>query len=256
MNKRTFLKSMAMLAATRALGRTALADERPQSPPARDAAAWAIDVSVLESCSCPPFCACFFTGKPPATAVGRPGHDGMAMQHVCRFNQAYRVNSGHAGSVRFDGARFWFAGDAGDDFDKPKLEWARLTFDTRLSAEQRDALLGVLRHLRWYRPERWKEYSVGPAAPIEWSATAEGAHATLGGGAIAETKLTTMHDLNASPVTISNMGYFGYPRNTGFILMPSDILAYRQGDRAFDYVKQGTNGLLTTLNMNAADFTH
>ena len=59
-------------------------------------------------------------------------------------------------------------------------------------------------------------------------------------------------NLNADPVTISNMGYFGYPRNSGFILMPSDLIAYRQGARAFEY--KNTNGLLTTLDMNARDF--
>lgn len=123
--------------------------------------------------------------------------------------------------------------------------------DSSLPAAKRDALLGVLRHLRWYRPERWNSYAIGDAAPIEWNANDQGAHATLG-GSIAEIKLTTMHDLNTGPVTISNMGYFGYPRNTGFALMPSDLIAYRAGAHAFEY--KNTNGLLTTLDMNARDF--
>ena len=244
MDKRTFLKSLAVLTAASSVRGRLFAAERHSED-----AEWAINVSVLESCSCPVFCQCFFTGKPPASMTMHQGH--AAAQHVCRFNQAYKVNTGHAGSVRLDGARFWFLGDAGDDFEKPKLDWAVLTFDSGLPAGTRDALLDVLRHLRWYRPERWQSYAIGDARPIEWTANDQGAHATLG-GSIAEVKLTTMHDLNAAPVTISNMGYFGYPRNTGFILMPSDLIAYRQGARAFEY--KNTNGLLTTLDMNAKDF--
>jgi hypothetical protein len=76
------------------------------------------------------------------------------------------VHSGHARSVRLEGARFWYSGDAGDDFGKEKLEWAILTFDPHVSGDQRDALLSVLRHLRWYRPERWKSYTVGEDDPI------------------------------------------------------------------------------------------
>ena len=242
MDKRTFLKSLAMLAAAPALGDGLFA---AQATPVVDED-WTLNVSVLESCSCPVFCQCFFTGKPPAS---HEAHGGM--QHVCRFNQAYQVNTGHVGPVRLDGARFWLVGDAGDDFDKPKLDWAVLTFDSRLTPERRTALLGAIQHLRWYRPERWKSFAIGPSAPIEWAADNKGAHATLG-GSIAEVKLTTLHDLNTSPVTISNMGYFGYPRNNGFVLMPSDLIAYRQGARAFEY--KGTNGLLTTVEMNAHDF--
>ena len=132
----------ALFAAARSVGSSVLASEER----AGQDADWAINVSVLESCSSPVFCPCSFTGKPPASSAM---HQGQAMtQHVCRFNQAYKVNSGHAGSVRFDNARFWFLGDVGDDFEKPKLDWAVLTFDSSLPAEQRDAVLGVLRHLR------------------------------------------------------------------------------------------------------------
>lgn len=182
------------------------------------------------------------------------GHGAMGTEHVCRFNQAYQINHGHSGPVRLDGIRFWFAGDAGDDFEKPRLEWAVFTFDSATSREQRDALMSALRHLRWYRPERWKSYMVGPDASIRWSADEKGAHATLG-DTLAEVKLTTMTGLQDKPVMMTNMDYFGYPRNSGFVLMPSDVLAYRQGLRPFEYIAKGTNGLHTTLDMTAADFS-
>ena len=246
MDKRRFLKSLGVLAASRWVGGGMAVAEQG----ADRNESWALNVSVLESCSCPVFCQCFFTGKPPAS----PGmHQGHAMtQHVCRFNQACKVNTGHSGYVRLDGARFWFLGDAGNDFANTKLDWAILTFDPGVSQEQRKELLMVLRHLRWYRPERWNSYTIADDAVVEWSADEKGAHATLGGGAIAETKLTTMLGLQNKPVIMSNMEYFGYPRNSGFILMPSDLIAYRVGDRAFEY--KGTNGLLTTVDMAAHDF--
>jgi len=247
MDKRLFLQRLSALVAIPAAPKFATA----ASEPAQDLA-WALNVSVLESCSCPVFCQCFFSGKPPA-AEGMEHHHAETAKHYCRFNQAYQVNSGHAGSVRLDGLRFWFLGDAGDDFDKPKLDWAVLHFDPSMSHAQRDALLGVIRHLRWYRPERWNSYRIGDDARIEWTADTKGATATLGGGAIAELRLSTMMGLQDRPVTMSNMGYFGYPRNSGFILMPSTVLAYR-GDRPFEFKDKGTNGLMTTLEMTARDF--
>jgi hypothetical protein len=249
MDKRAFLKSVVAFAAAPSVGvapRAAVAAD----PGLTD---WSISVDVLESCSCPVFCQCFFTGKPPA-AQGTPHHHAATEKHYCRFNQAYQVNSGHSGSVRLDGVRFWFLGDAGDDFGKDKLEWSVLSFDPRVSGEQRGALLGILRHLRWYRPERWNSYRIGEDAPIEWAADARGARATLGGGTIAELALSTMLGLHDQPVKISNMEYFGYPRNSGFVLMPSTVLAYRGADHPFDFKDKGTNGFLTTLEMSAADF--
>lgn len=249
MDKRTFLKAVAALAAPPSMGFRARS--APASPTA--IAEWSLNMDVLESCSCPVFCQCFFTGKPPAAEGMHHGH-AAGEQHYCRFNQAYRVNSGHSGEVRLDGVRFWFLGDAGDDFGKPKLDWAILTFDPSVSGAQRDALLGNLRHLRWYRPERWKSYSIGEDAPVEWTADEKGARATLGSGAVAEIALSTMLGLHDQPVKISNMEYFGFPRNSGFVLMPSTLLAYRRADRPFEYKDKGTNGFRTTLDMSALDF--
>ena len=249
MDKRTFLKSVAVLAASPSIGGgTPTAMESPS-----EIAAWSLNMNVLESCSCPVFCQCFFTGKPPATEGMGHEHTPGA-KHYCRFNQAYQVNRGHSGSVPLDGVRFWFLGDAGDDFGKAKLEWAILTFDPGVSRAQRNALLGILRHLHWYRPERWKTYGIGADAPVQWAADERGGHATLGSGAVAEIALSTMLGLHDHPVTISNLEYFGYPRNSGFTLMPSTVLAYRGGGHPFEYKDKGTNGFLTTVDMTALDF--
>ena len=247
MNKRAFLKSVGALAVSRLLSTTAVSASKPE----QGAASWSLNMDVLESCSCPVFCPCFFTGKPPATAGMHSGHS--EMQHVCRFNQSYKVNVGHAGAVSLDGAKFWFTGDAGDDFEKPKLDWAVLTWDPNVSKGQREALLSILRNLRWYRPERWSFYAIsGKDAPVDFEITKTGAKAQLGGGSVAETRTTTMLGLGEKPVTVSNLDYFGFPRHSGFLLMPSDVVVYREGDRAFEY--KNTNGFLTTVDMNAQDF--
>lgn len=246
-NKRTFLKSAGALAISRLISSPVASPLEPTEA----TSAWSLNMDVLESCSCPVFCQCFFTGKPPATAEMHSGHSGM--QHVCRFNQSFKVNSGHAGGVRLDEAKFWYTGDAGDDFGKPKLDWAVLTWDPGVSKEQREALLSTLRNLRWFRPDRWVSYAISDKdAAVDFQVSKTGVHAQLGDGRVAETRTTTMIGLEDKPVMMSNLRYFGFPRNTGFILMPSDVVAYREGDRAFEY--KNTNGFLTTVDMNAHDF--
>ncbi len=52
-------------------------------------------------------------------------------------------------------------------------------------------------------------------------------------------------------VPMNKMDYFGYPRNSGFLLMPNDVEAYRVGNKAFEY--HGTNGLVTTVEITSHD---
>lgn len=242
MNKRTFLKSVGALAASQWFETVGFG--------AKDAGAeaWSINMTVLESCSCPVFCPCFFDNPVPETTSTRSGQ--LVKEHACRFNQAFSVNHGHLGSVRLDGARFWFGGNGGD-MAQPKNEWAVLTFDPSVTKDQRDALLVLLHKHGWFRPDSWKSYSIGDDAAIQMSIGSKGVNATLAGGAIAETRTGTLFGLHKEPVTINNLGYFGFARNNGFILMPSEIVAWRKGEDAFEYKK--TNGLLTTVDMNSGD---
>ena len=53
------------------------------------------------------------------------------------------------------------------------------------------------------------------------------------------------------PVVIKNLRYFGAPRNTGFVLMPNDVEAYRVGPHAFEY--KGTNGFMITYDITSKD---
>jgi hypothetical protein len=102
----------------------------------------------------------------------------------CRFNMGYKVNKGSSGPVKLDGAKFWIAGDLGDDFGDGEAEWAEVTFDPSVTKEQRDAIAPIL--LKHVYPLKWKAFSVGQDAPVEWSATTARAHARLGGGKAGE----------------------------------------------------------------------
>src|SRR5881394_203795 len=86
---------------------------------------WAMNTTIIEACSCPMFCQCYFDTKPAAHGehAGHAGHEGMG-EHFCKMNNAYRVNSGSYGSTKLDGAKFWLAGDLGGDFSKGQMDWA------------------------------------------------------------------------------------------------------------------------------------
>lgn len=87
---------------------------------------------------------------------------------------------------------------------------------------------------------------------MAWLSTPDSAKASLDGGKTATVVLRRLDGgMNNRPVTMNNMDYFGYPRNTGFLLMPSEIEAYRVGHRAFEY--HGTNGLVTTVEISSKD---
>src|SRR5437667_11090914 len=90
---------------------------------------WAANTTVIEACSCPMFCQCYFNTKPAAHGEHAGHSHGEGGEHFCKFNMAYKVNRGHSGNVKLDGAKFWIAGDLGGDFSKGQMDWAVLTFD-------------------------------------------------------------------------------------------------------------------------------
>jgi hypothetical protein len=203
-----------------------------------------MNATVIEACSCPMFCQCYFNTKPAAHA----GHGG-AGHHFCRFNNAYKVNKGHHGATRLDGAKFWITGDLGDEFADGEMEWAILYFDKSLAKEQRDAIGTIAGHLF---PVKWKSFEVKEGVIDTWQFTKDEAHALLDGGKTAEVKLvrasTTM---TAAPAVLKNIRYWGAPRHDGFVMMPNVVEAYRVGPKAFEY--KGTNGFMLTLDISSKD---
>ena len=53
------------------------------------------------------------------------------------------------------------------------------------------------------------------------------------------------------PTVIQNLRYWGAPRNTGFVLMPNEVEAYRVGPKAFEF--KGTNGFMLTIDIKSSD---
>jgi len=216
------------------------------STPAKAAADWDFNATIIEACSCPMFCQCYFNMKPAAH-----GHaHGGGSEHYCRFNNAFKVNKGQAGAVKLDGAKFWVAGDLGGDFSKGQMDWAVLTFDPSVSKEQRDAIAKILGHVY---PVKWNSFSIAKDADMEWNAEPTRAVARLGGGKVAEVILRRPDGsaMGDGPVVIRNLKYFGVPRNEGFIMMPNEVEAYRMGEKAFEY--KGTNGFMITIDIGSGD---
>jgi hypothetical protein len=217
-----------------------------QSTPAAAASEWDFNATIIEACSCPMFCQCYFNMKP----ASHHGHAGGGSEHFCKFNNAFKVNKGQSGAVKLDGAKFWVAGDLGGDFSKGQMDWAVLTFDPSVSKEQRDAIARFLGH---GYPVKWSSFTVAKDADMEWKAESRSAHARLGGGKVAEVILrhpdsSAMAD---GPIVIKNLKYFGVPRNDGFIMMPNEVEAYRLGEKAFEY--KGTNGFMITIDITSRD---
>ncbi len=212
---------------------------------AKAAPDWSLNATVIEACSCQMFCPCYFSTRPS------PDHSGHeAGGHYCRFNIAYKVNKGSYGTVNLAGAKLWIAGDLGDDFGDGQAEWAEVTFDPAVTKEQRDGIAAIL--VGPVYPWKWKSFTVGADAPIEWNGGKDRAVARLDGGKAGE--IVLVHNstaMSAEPSVLKNVKYFAAPRNDGFVLMPNETQAYRRGDNKFE--TKGTNGFMLTLDINSKD---
>jgi hypothetical protein len=215
--------------------------------------AWGMNATIIEACSCPMFCQCYFNSKPAAHGMaashgegGEHAHGGG--EHFCRFNNAFQVNKGTYAGTKLDGAKFWVSGDLGGDFSQGKMDWAVLTFDPSVTKPQREGIQAILGHVY---PVTWNSFAVAPDAAMEWGHTKDRAVAKLDGGKTAEVVLNRFPGMSDEPIVISNLRYFGVPRNTGFVMMPNEVEAYRTGDKAFEF--KGTNGFMITIDINSKD---
>ncbi len=206
---------------------------------------WKMNATIIEACSCPMFCQCYFATKPAAHA----GHEGHGEEHFCRANNAFRVNKGTYGSTKLDGAKFWIAMDLGDDFSDGTMKWAVVHFDPSVTKAQRDGIVAVVSGLY---PVKWETpVKIGDDLPIDWSHTGDKAVARLDGGKAGEVVLNgaAVSRNQKTPVVISNLKYWGASSHTGFVLMPNEVEAYRLGDNAFEF--KGTNGFMITFDIDS-----
>jgi hypothetical protein len=216
--------------------------QQPTPPPS-----WTMNATIIEACSCPMFCQCYFDTKPASHA----GHGAADAEHFCRFNNAFRVNSGSYGDTKLDGAKFWVAGDLGGDFSKGQMDWAVLHFDPSVTPAQRQGIQAILAHLY---PVKWNSFAIGADAPIDWKADKDRAVARLDDGRIAEVVLRRFPGNTDDPIVIHNLRYWGAPRNDGFVLMPNEVQALREvpaGRKPYEF--RGTNGFMITFEIKSED---
>ena len=212
------------------------------------AADWSMNATIIEACSCPMFCQCYFSSKPAGHAMAMAGHEGHTEEY-CKFNNVIRVNKGFYGKTKLDGAKFWVGGDLGADFSGGEMDWAAINFDPSVTKEQREGITAIVGHLY---PVKWKAFAVGADAPIEWNYTKDRAVAKLDGGKMGEVILNrNTQSMTSDPIVIQNLKYWGAPRNNGFVLMQNEVEAYRTGDKPFEY--KGTNGFMITFDITSKD---
>lgn len=247
------LGGAALVAALAVLGLLSVAPARAAdvAKSAGAAADWAMNATVIEACSCPMFCQCYFNSEPAGHGgAGHEGHGGGA-EHFCRANNAYKINKGHYGSTSLDGAKFWISTDLGADFADGEMDWAVLTYDKSLSQAQRDGIAAIAGAVF---PVKWKSFTTAEGNIDKWEFTKDEAIALLDGGKTAEVHLKRPAGSGntGDPIVMKNLKYWGAPRNDGFIMMgPNVVEAYRVGPKAFEY--KGTNGFMTTIDITSAD---
>lgn len=224
---------------------------------AADPANWHMNATIIEACSCPMFCQCYFAPKPAAHAVAQKGHEGHShaagheSEHFCRANNVFKINKGVYNGTKLDGAKFWLAMDLGDDFADGKMKWFILTFDPAVTKAQREGIMAALGALY---PVSWEEApTVAEDLPIEWTHSGDRAVAKLDGGKAGEVVLNGAAVMRnkSEPVVIRNLRYWGAPRHDGFVLMPNEVEAYRLGPKAFEF--KGTNGFMITVDISSKD---
>jgi hypothetical protein len=207
---------------------------------------WAMNATVIEACSCPVFCPCQFSmNHSPAS---HDMHGGHGTERFCRLNRAVNVNQGSFGKTQLEGTRFWMAGDLGPNFtsSNDQYDWEVVRFDPSVTKEQRAAMAVIVPVLF---PGKWKSFVVESDSVLEWKHTKDRVEARLDGGKTAEIVLSKAQGMTSDPVVVKNLPYEGATSNDGFIVMPSEVEAYRVGSKPFEF--KGTNGFVITVSINS-----
>jgi hypothetical protein len=207
---------------------------------------WAFNASLIEACSCPMFCQCYFNTKP--AAHHKDNNHGEESEHFCKFNIATIVNEGYYSNTNLKGVKFWQAGDTGPDFHEDLMNWNTVMFDPSVSKKQREGIIKILEYI-WSLS--WKEFKVAGDAEITWQANEEEAEALLNDGKLGKIKLVKFPGMDGNFIVIKNLSYWGVPRHDGFVLMPNKIQAYYGEGK--DFVYENSNGFMITIDINSSD---
>lgn len=213
-----------------------------------EAPAWDFNATIIEACSCPMFCQCYFNARPAGIGCCSKPDDPDLAKRFCRFNNVLRVNHGTFDGTKLDGMKFWIAGDLGSDFSQGQMNWAILHFEPTATKEQRAGIATILGALY---PVKWSNFSVGKDAAIEWQGGKDKSVARLDGGKMGEVVLKRNQGMTDEPIVIHNLKYWGAARNDGFVLMANEVEAYRDGTKTYEF--KGTNGFMITLDLTSKD---
>lgn len=216
----------------------------PSPASAAEKTKWHFNGTVIEACSCPMFCPCYFNTEPALS------HTEHGAEHFCKFNMAYKINKGFFGDTDLGGVKFWIAGDLGDTWKDGETEWAVVTFQRGTTESQKQGVTTILGSLF---PVKWKAFEVHEDTEIEWTASKDRAEAKLAGGANAHIILNRWEGIEGETAFLQNIAYFGAPRNNGFKMMPNEIETWKMGDKAFEF--KGTTGFMITVDMTSEDLT-
>ncbi|MEJ2155232.1 MAG: DUF1326 domain-containing protein [Desulfobacteraceae bacterium] len=206
--------------------------------------AWHFNGTVIEACSCPMFCQCYFNTKPALHKTNN------GAERFCKFNMAYKINKGYYGDTDLSGVRFWVAGDLGGSWKNGDSDWAIVTFQSGTTDEQKAGVAAALGHIF---PLKWKSFQVAEDEEIEWKATEDRAEAKLAKGVRAHIILNKWKGMEGKTGVLENIAYMGAPRNNGFKMMPNEIETWKVGDQSFEF--KGTTGFMITVDMKSEDLS-
>src|SRR5688572_33147711 len=86
--KTFYLIPAALLLLTIAVTSSSQMTAPKDSAKAKTDSEWDFNATIIEACSCPMFCQCYFNAKP----ASHHGHAGGGGEHFCKFNNAFKVN--------------------------------------------------------------------------------------------------------------------------------------------------------------------
>src|SRR5262249_51114298 len=79
---------------------------------------WSMNASMIEACSCPMFCQCYFNAQPAAHG-GHAGHSqGEGGEHFCKFNNDFKINQGSYSNTKTNSVKLWVASNIDGHFSK------------------------------------------------------------------------------------------------------------------------------------------
>ena len=190
--------------------------------------------NIIEACSCPLFCGCYFNTEPNDP-------------HMCEFNNVYQFGKGsHYGATDLSGARVWLSGDLGGEaLSKGKAKQAVITFDKATTPAQRDAIGKVMGIIY---PVQWDKLSTREDT-IAWEHHGGNDHAKMGSGMAEVTLKRGGWEATKMPTVIHGLKYFAADSNDGFVLAKSTH--YFHGDD-LKYDLDGMNGFYISIHKKGA----